>query len=135
MVILDMATFSSRSLRQGLVAPARTLPGSHSQQQRAGRLVDRELKRLLDCGPAKFAGLVIQPHHRLTRAAAGVVQQDEMTLPVELLRADAVLHQRKFDVLNLKAGFLANLAPQSVQTTFAPIHLAPGNPPKIRPFT
>jgi len=97
-------------------------------------LVKRHIERLFGSYPAELAGFVIQLNPWFANATAGVVEQNEMGVAIELLRVDTVLNKDKFDLLDIQGGLLLDFAAQRVERRFAPFDLATRNAPKVGPF-
>src|SRR5580765_5236104 len=63
----------------------------HRFNENPRRLIQIHRQRVLDVHPSKLLGLLVQLDLSLADATTGIIQQDKMGSPVELLRVNAIL--------------------------------------------
>src|SRR5947207_6768803 len=98
------------------------------------RLIQLHCQRLVQAGPTKLLRLVVQLYPRLANAAAGVIQQDIMGVPIKFPGMDAILDEHEPDVFDLQAGFLFDFATKGIDRALAQFDFPAGNAPQMRPF-
>jgi len=59
-------------------------------------------------------------------------KQHKVRVAIKFLRMNAVLHEYKFNICHVEAGFLLDFAAERASGGFAPLDLPPGNAPEIR---
>src|SRR5438876_12270223 len=77
-------------------AAARTSPRllpQHRFDKDSRRLIQLHCQRLVRADPLKRLGLVVQLNPRLANAAAGVIQQNKMGVPIKFSGMDAILEE------------------------------------------
>ncbi len=107
--------------------------GGDRFQQDAGRAVEGEGGGFVEGDPAEGLGFVVEGDVGVG-GAAGVVEEDEVSFPVEFFGADAVLDEDEGGVFDGEAGFLAEFAAEGGFGGFAPLDFAAGDTPEVGPF-
>jgi hypothetical protein len=103
-------------------------------EEDAGGGIERELAGFGPIDPTEFLGFVIELDLGKAGDGAGVVEEEEVGVLVELGRVDGILDEDEPDVLDVEAGFLVEFADEGGFGGFAPFDLAAGDSPEIGPF-
>ena len=84
--------------------------------------------------PAVFFGFVVEEDVGGVLGNAGVVEEDEVGVAIELGGVDAILGEDKLDPVDLEIGFFFYFAAEGSFGGFAEFGFAAGDAPKVRPF-
>src|SRR5439155_1592772 len=111
-------------------AAARTSPRllpQHRFDKDSRRLIQLHCQRLVRADPLKRLGLVVQLNPRLANAAAGVIQQNKMGVPIKFSGMDAILEEHEADVTDLQVCFLFDFATKGIDRALAQFDFPAGN--------